>query len=319
MTSIGETLRCERVRRNLELGQIADQLKISRRFLEAIESEKFDQLPGGVFAKSFVRQYATVLGLDAEDLSMQVERLLAPPPVETAPEAGPAKEHIPEIRVHNMEAWQSVGRRHGSWSSSWITAGGLVVLAMVACSFVYWWWWERPASPKQAHQNSAPVARVAPPTPAPAPPPATPATPPEATPATTPPATVPAPVPAAGTPIAGAPETAAAASPPESNPIRAVHVVITANKPVWIRATGDGKYLFSGTLNENQARTFDADGVVELRVGNAGGAAITLNGKPVSVEGFAEGIIGPEGQVRTLQMTPEGSHLAVPPKSPDQY
>jgi hypothetical protein len=51
MIAIGETLRRERLRRNLDLKQISDELKLSMRFLEAIESERFDRLPGGVFTR----------------------------------------------------------------------------------------------------------------------------------------------------------------------------------------------------------------------------------------------------------------------------
>src|SRR6266699_772896 len=69
MTSVGETLRSERLKRNLSLDQISRELKISGRFLEAIETEHFERLPGGLFAKSFVRQYARLLELDDEDLA----------------------------------------------------------------------------------------------------------------------------------------------------------------------------------------------------------------------------------------------------------
>ena len=55
MKSIGETLRQERLRQNVELRQISEALKISSRMLAAIEDEKFERLPGGVFSRSFVR------------------------------------------------------------------------------------------------------------------------------------------------------------------------------------------------------------------------------------------------------------------------
>ena len=74
MNSIGETLRRERLRRNLDLDQISRELKISSRFLEAIEDERFDKLPAGVFAKSFVRQYARLLELDEEELARVRQR-----------------------------------------------------------------------------------------------------------------------------------------------------------------------------------------------------------------------------------------------------
>ncbi len=61
MTPVGETLRRERMKRNLDLEEISRELKISTRFLQAIEDDQYEKLPGGVFAKSFVRQYARLL------------------------------------------------------------------------------------------------------------------------------------------------------------------------------------------------------------------------------------------------------------------
>src|SRR5579872_2554664 len=78
MSAIGETLRRERVRRNLDLEQISRELKISLRFLEAIESDHFDKLPGTIFAKNFVRQYAHLLGLDEEELASEVQKTIDP-------------------------------------------------------------------------------------------------------------------------------------------------------------------------------------------------------------------------------------------------
>ena len=72
MMSVGESLRRERLKRNLELEQISQELKISSKFLDAIEEERFETLPGGVFAKSFVRQYARFLGLDEDELGAEV-------------------------------------------------------------------------------------------------------------------------------------------------------------------------------------------------------------------------------------------------------
>jgi cytoskeletal protein RodZ len=45
---------------------MAEATKISLRFLDALEKGRVDQLPGGLFPRAFVRQYAKQLGLDAE-------------------------------------------------------------------------------------------------------------------------------------------------------------------------------------------------------------------------------------------------------------
>src|SRR5947208_14544133 len=118
MSSIGESLRRERRRRNLELDQISHELRISSRFLEAIEEEKFDKLPAGVFAKSFVRQYARYLELDDEELANELQRVLEPPPVigeSTAPHVAPIDIHVPRV-----EQWETVGDSRPSEWSSWL-------------------------------------------------------------------------------------------------------------------------------------------------------------------------------------------------------
>jgi cytoskeleton protein RodZ len=68
MASFGENLRRERELRGVSLREIADETKISIRFLQALEQDRVDVLPGGLFRKTFVRQYAQHVGLDAERL-----------------------------------------------------------------------------------------------------------------------------------------------------------------------------------------------------------------------------------------------------------
>jgi len=63
----GEKLRKQREQRGLELDAISNTTKISTRMLRALEDEHFDQLPGGVFNKGFVRAYARQIGLNEEE------------------------------------------------------------------------------------------------------------------------------------------------------------------------------------------------------------------------------------------------------------
>jgi cytoskeletal protein RodZ len=68
MASFGERLRRERELRGISLRDVAEATKISIRFLKALEDDRVDLLPGGLFPRAFVRQYARQLGLDAERL-----------------------------------------------------------------------------------------------------------------------------------------------------------------------------------------------------------------------------------------------------------
>lgn len=64
----------------VSLEQIADRTKISMRFLQAIEDEKFDKLPGGIFSTSYLRQYAEIIGYDEVELLSHFERKMNPQP-----------------------------------------------------------------------------------------------------------------------------------------------------------------------------------------------------------------------------------------------
>src|SRR4051794_19331296 len=66
MASFGERLKREREMRNVSLEEIAESTKIGKRNLQALETEDFDRLPGGIFNKGFVRAYAKYLGLDED-------------------------------------------------------------------------------------------------------------------------------------------------------------------------------------------------------------------------------------------------------------
>lgn len=66
MATFGENLRRERELRGISLHEIAEATKISARFLQALEQDRFDVLPGGLFRRTFVRQYAKHVGLDAD-------------------------------------------------------------------------------------------------------------------------------------------------------------------------------------------------------------------------------------------------------------
>lgn len=65
--TIGEQLRLAREGRGIPLREISDQTRISVRYLEAIETDDFKRLPGGIFNRSFVRAYARYVGYDEKE------------------------------------------------------------------------------------------------------------------------------------------------------------------------------------------------------------------------------------------------------------
>jgi cytoskeletal protein RodZ len=67
-TPFGEHLRRERELRGVSLEEIAAATRISTRFLEALENEQWDRLPGGAFNRGFIRSIARFLGIDEDGL-----------------------------------------------------------------------------------------------------------------------------------------------------------------------------------------------------------------------------------------------------------
>jgi cytoskeleton protein RodZ len=311
MTSIGDTLRRERLKRRLDLEGVSRELKISPRLLEAIEDERFDRLPGGVFAKSFVRQYARMLGLDEEEIVGELQRMLEPLPL--FPELEP-ESPSPDILRPRVEVLESMGDTHTGRTST-LRSLVMVLLVMLICSAVYAWWqrggrfpWKlvlaREDTPTPVETVQAPVKPVA-----------------EAEPQTQanpePPSEAPKDDAAAVAANATAdttretPEAAPPPSPPAtSNADTGVRVEITAQEQqrVWFSARADGKFLYAVTLEPNESRTVEAGKMVLLKLGNAGGANFSLNGKPV-------GPVGPKGQIRSVQFTSGGFQIVVPEAS----
>ena len=62
--TIGEKLRLAREARGIALREISEQTRISIRYLEAIETDDYKRLPGGIFNRSFIRAYAKFIGYD---------------------------------------------------------------------------------------------------------------------------------------------------------------------------------------------------------------------------------------------------------------
>jgi cytoskeletal protein RodZ len=67
MSELGPRLKQARLAKGVSLRQIEASTKISVGALEALEKDDYARLPGGIFARSFVRAYAGAVGLDPDD------------------------------------------------------------------------------------------------------------------------------------------------------------------------------------------------------------------------------------------------------------
>jgi transcriptional regulator with XRE-family HTH domain len=67
-SSFGTWLRRQREAREISLREVADRTKISMRYLQAMEDDRFEVLPAPIFAKGFLREYARYVGLSPDEV-----------------------------------------------------------------------------------------------------------------------------------------------------------------------------------------------------------------------------------------------------------
>jgi cytoskeletal protein RodZ len=140
--NFGERLKRERELREVTLEEITSATRIGPRFLEALENEEWEKLPGGVFNRGFVRSVARYLGLDEESFLAEYD-LAHGPIVQTAPQ-------------HNAN--------HFSSRPKWIPFVGFLALLVVAAAlaaggYYGWRYYLAHRSSKQSSVN--PKARSA--------------------------------------------------------------------------------------------------------------------------------------------------------------
>lgn len=96
LEAVGSVFKTARLQQNKRLEVVSEQLKIRKVFLEAIENEQFEQLPGGVYTVGFIRSYAKYLNLDHDLIINQLkdEKFFRPA---NLPAVGDAQ-HFPSTR-----------------------------------------------------------------------------------------------------------------------------------------------------------------------------------------------------------------------------
>jgi len=76
--ALGSYLREARELRGLSLEEIAQETKINKIFLEALEKEDWEALPAEIYIRGYLRAYAEAVGLDPKEVLLRYEALERP-------------------------------------------------------------------------------------------------------------------------------------------------------------------------------------------------------------------------------------------------
>jgi len=284
--SFGARLKREREQRKITLEDVSVSTKIGTRFLIALEEEHFDQLPGGIFNKGFVRAYARHLGIDEEQA---IADYLA---ASGANQPDPKAEEALLLDVRGEEPSHVAARV--PWG---ILAIGLVAIAV---GFAFWGFRtrERSAEPTVRMEPSIEKVKTAPAASAPelknasATPAVEPVSPPAENVSSTP-KTVEAQA-ANGVQLA----SATSAGAPNQQPGSFV-VSIKAREDAWISITADGKQIMQDILVAPVEKAVAARSQIVIKTGNAGGLDFSFNGTKLPLQ-------GDYGEVKTLTFGTNG-------------
>jgi len=270
MATFGETLKRERELRKISLREVSEATKIGLRYLEALEANRFDRLPGGLFNKGFIRAYAKFIGLDGEAMVnaylFDLNSRQNPPPTrpryagfsieETDPSVPPPEEHPP-----------APSRRRA-------LAGILGAAALVVAAILWLIVFRGPAAPpgkassSRAQEEKAQFAGE--PSGAPAgieSGTSAPAAPGAKVPVTPPPAAGEAPPPAIEE------ETENPAPEPED-----LSLVLSVSEATWIAVVCDGTERLSKEVAPGDTVRLYCQNEIRLESGNAGTMMLQING-----------------------------------------
>jgi cytoskeletal protein RodZ len=274
MTSVGSILRKERESQERAIAEIAAELCITQRYLQAIENDDTAGVPGIFFFKNFARQYAAILGVEERLIQPALDAIQAP---EDAPPS-------PTICVPNRLV-QATNRRHiPDIPMGWSVVGLAVVL--LGCSGIYAWWKRAPQAPVPVAavivaQRTAPVTSVSGAAPSPAP--------------------------------AGVQQEAQLGVQPvaqtavQTSEASGVVLKLSATERTWLSISSNGKEIFAGVLQPSESKTLTGLDRATMKVGNAGGIEVLWNGKIISP-------LGTRGQVLTIKITPQDFEIVPPPQ-----
>lgn len=262
---VNDILRAEREKQNLTIKDVEKGTSIRGIYIEAIENGEYNKLPGEVYAKGFIRNYATFLKLDADDIILNYTQENHPEEIAKAEAAKAAEEKNkerekkaeakektvdkkPQSAEKKTELRQQVESSHKKQNFMLIAA---IILAVIGGAFYF-----TSGSEEKPAATPAPVETKA-------------------------------------------EEVPVKPAVPEKK-VDGVELVAKFTDRCWTQVDVDGKTIFEGIVEKGKTETWKGKENVVITAGNAGAVELKLNGKDLGKLGNTGEVIektyGPNGE-----------------------
>jgi len=293
--SAGALLTAHRESRGWSIEQVANQLNLAARQIDALERDNYAALPGMVIVRGFIRSYAKLLQVDAAPILALVKGDVATtnilPPPRTAMSASFSETQLLSERGRGRFPWKTV-----AGVAIVVAVAGLVIFEGQRVG-----WKLGSSTHASADKTTEELPHVTPEEPVP----------PEQNPVAQeavaqPVADITAPTQSAASATTGvaAPVTSTAspsvitatgAAAEQKNPVAAADgknvLAIHATQDSWVEIKrADNTVIVSSLLKAGTDESIDITGPVSMVVGNAAGVTIKLRGEPVDVTGNSSNV-----------------------------
>jgi len=270
---VGKQLRQARETRGLTVREIAELTKISSRQIDAIETERYEKLPGGIFGRGYVRVLAATLKLDPDACvkAYRDETEPADPSIPAGPTPGAsAADPMPRRPpfAANWRAESSEPRLRLAVADEDVRAAAPGVIAAILlglCAILLILWLGRDRNPAPTSRLSTATGTTA--------------------------------VRGAGEGSADPPVGTSGRKGPVAPPTAGTEIRLEAVRPCWVALTVDDERVAFRMLRAGELIRATMHTSASLHTGDAGALRLAVGGSQAKP-------VGPSGEVKTLDLAP---------------
>jgi cytoskeletal protein RodZ len=154
MQTIGNYLKSGREARNIRLSEVAQSTKISKWYLDCLEKDEFDKIPGGPYIKGYISSYASYIGIEEDEILKRYDALHI-----NSDDENEVQGHLSQERKKQKSIGFSVGKKN-------LLILSVVILILLTSGFAYFFYKDQthiaalPQDTQDLKMKPAPASKI---------------------------------------------------------------------------------------------------------------------------------------------------------------